>query len=116
MQRTHHTIDATDKAIGRIATEAAVYLMGKHKPTYRAHIDEGDFVRVVNYSKIKMTGKKLDQKELIHHSWHPGGIKRVPLKRVMEKNPNKALIHAVSKMLPRNTFRTPRTLRLTIVA
>lgn len=116
MQRTHHTINAEGKAIGRIATEAAVYLMGKHKPSYRAHLDEGDFVRVSNYSKIKITGKKLDQKELIHHTFHPGGIKRTPLKRVMETNPQKALVHAISKMLPRNSFRTSRMQRLTIDA
>ncbi len=114
MQRTHHTIDATNKAIGRIATEVAVFLMGKHKPSYQARLDEGDFVRVTNFGKIHLSGKKLDQKELIHHSWHPGGIKRVPLKRVLEKAPHKALEHAVSKMLPRNTFRSARMQRLTI--
>lgn len=114
MTRKHHVIDASDKAIGRIATEAAVLLMGKHKPTYLAHLDEGDFVRITNFKKIRLTGKKLDQKELIHHTFHPGGLKRVPLKRVLEVAPHKAIIRAVSKMLPRNTFRSARLQRLTI--
>ena len=114
MQRTHHTIDATGKVIGRLSTQIAVLLMGKHKPTFEAHIDAGDFVRVTNISKVLFTGKKLDQKELIHHSWHPGGIKRVPLKRVMEVNPRKVLAHAVAKMLPRNTHRAARMVRLVI--
>lgn len=114
MQRIHHKIDATDKAIGRLATQIAILLMGKHKPTYEGHIDAGDFVRVTNVSKVYLSGKKLDQKELIHHSWHPGGIKRIPLRRAMEQNPRKVLAHAVAKMLPRNKHRASRMVRLVI--
>lgn len=107
-QREHVKIDAEGKAIGRIATEVAVLLMGKNRPNYVARLDQGAHVRVINVSKVKFTGKKIDQKELIHHSWHPGGIKRVPLKRVMEVDSRKALAHAVSKMLPRNTHQIGR--------
>jgi large subunit ribosomal protein L13 len=113
-QREHVKIDAEGKAIGRIATEVAVLLMGKNRPNYVARLDQGAHVRVINVSKVKFTGKKIDQKELIHHSWHPGGIKRVPLKRVMEVDSRKALAHAVSKMLPRNTHRADRMARLVI--
>lgn len=113
-QREHITIDASDKAIGRLATQIAVLLMGKNKVSYIARIDAGAHVRVLNASKVKFTGNKLDQKELIHHSWHPGGIKRVPLKRVMAVDPRKALVRAVSKMLPRNTHRADRMARLII--
>ncbi len=114
MLRTHHTIDATDKAIGRIATQAATLLMGKHKPTFDAHIDAGDFVRITNVTKVRFSGKKLEQKELIHHSFHPGGIKRIPLKRAMIDAPRKVLARAVSKMLPRNKHRAARMVRLVI--
>ncbi len=113
-QREHITIDATDKAIGRIATQVVILLMGKNRPNFIARIDAGAHVRVTNVSKVKFTGKKLDQKEIISHSWHPGGLKRVPLKRVMEVDSRKALAHAVSKMLPRNTHRADRMKRLII--
>ncbi len=116
MQRAHHTIDATGKVIGRLSTQIATLLIGKHKPTYEAHIDAGDFVRVTNVAKVRFSGKKLEQKELISHSWHPGGLKRVPLKRAMEKNPRKVLAHSVAKMLPRNTHRAARMVRLVIEA
>ncbi|OGH60863.1 MAG: 50S ribosomal protein L13 [Candidatus Magasanikbacteria bacterium RIFCSPHIGHO2_01_FULL_50_8] len=113
-QRDHITIDATDKAIGRIATQIAVLLMGKNKPSYIARIDAGAHVRVINVSKVKFSGKKIDQKELITHSWHPGGLKRVPLKRAMAADSRKVLAHAVAKMLPRNTHRADRMRRLII--
>lgn len=114
MIREHHTIDATGKAIGRLSTEICHLLMGKHKPSYEARIDAGDFVRVTNVTKVKFSGKKLDQKELIHHSFHPGGIKRIPLKRAMEVAPRKVLARAVAKMLPRNRQRAARMVRLVI--
>lgn len=113
-QREHITIDATDKAIGRLATQVAVLLMGKNKATFTPRIDAGAHVRVINASKVKVTGKKMDQKELIHHSWFPGGIKRVPLKRAMDADARKVLARAVSKMLPRNTHRASRMARLII--
>lgn len=113
-QREHITLDATDKAIGRLATQIVVLLMGKNKVNFTPRIDAGAHVRVQNASKVKISGKKIDQKELIHHSWHPGGIKRVPLKRVMATDPRKALARAVSKMLPRNTHRADRMARLII--
>lgn len=116
MQRNRHTIDAEGKILGRLATHIATLLIGKHKPSHEGHIDDGDVVQVVNAAKVKVTGQKMTQKELIHHSWHPGGIKRIPLKRVFEKNPTEVLRHAVSKMLPRNKQRKDRMARLKIEA
>ncbi len=114
MNRNTHTIDAQGQPLGRLATRVAVLLMGKHKPTYTARIDGGDTVRVTNVTRVLLSGKKSEQKEIIHHTWHPGGIKRTPIQRVMEKHPHRVLVHAVSKMLPRNTFRAARLKRLII--
>lgn len=102
--------------MGRLATKAATLLIGKHKPTFQSHIDDGDSVHITNARAVKITGRKLEQKELIHHSWHPGGLKRIPLKRSMEANPTVALRRAISKMLPRNSHRKNRLTRLTIEA
>lgn len=113
-QREHITIDATDKAIGRLATQIVVLLMGKNKVAFTARIDAGAHVRVTNANKVKITGKKMDQKDLIHHTFFPGGIKRIPLKRAMEVDARKVLARAVSKMLPRNTHRASRMARLII--
>ncbi|MCX6780816.1 MAG: 50S ribosomal protein L13 [Candidatus Magasanikbacteria bacterium] len=113
-QREHVTIDATDKVLGRLATQVALILMGKNRATYIPRIDAGAHVRVTNIDKMKYTGKKLEQKELIHHSFHPGGIKRIPLKRALEADSRKVFARAVSKMLPRNTHRSARMARLII--
>lgn len=115
-QRQHITIDAEGKAVGRLATQIVTLLMGKNQPSYTARIDSGAHVRVIHVSKVHHTGKKMEQKELLSHSWHPGGLKRVPLQRAMEADPRKVLAHAVSKMLPRNTHRAARMKRLIIEA
>ncbi len=97
-------IDASGKTLGRLATEVAKLLRGKHKPTYTPFIDTGDNVIVVNASKIVLTGKKLDQKMYRHHSGYPGGMKEITYKNLMANNPEKALEYAVKGMLPKNSL------------
>ena len=109
-------IDAAGKAVGRLATRVAFALMGKDKPTYEPRRDEGAEVTVINASKMIFTGKKLVQKDYYHHTMHPGGIKRTPMKKVMDNDPTDVLRRAVNGMLPKNKLRTDRMKRLTINA
>jgi len=102
IERKWHVIDASGKTLGRLATEAAVLLKGKHKPMYTPHLDVGDYVVVVNADKIEVTGKKLTQKIYYHHSNYPGGLKSVSLEKMLETHPTRAVEHAVKGMLPHN--------------
>ena len=97
-----HVVDATDKILGRMATEIAMVLMGKHKPCYTPHIDVGDFVVVTNASKIKMTGRKMEQKEFDYYTYYPGGHKATSLETMMAKRPGRVIELAVRRMLPKN--------------
>ena len=99
-----YIIDATDKPLGRIATEAAKLLRGKHKPTFTPHIDTGDHVIIINCKDVKLTGNKLDQKIYRHHSGYIGGMKETPARVMLEKNPEKAMMLAVKGMLPHNSL------------
>ena len=104
IERKWLVIDATDKTLGRLATEVAKLLKGKHKPTYTPFVDTGDNVIVVNASKMVLTGKKLDQKMYRHHSGYAGGLKEISYKNLMANNPEKALELAVKGMLPKNAL------------
>ncbi len=95
-------VDATDMILGRMATVIAHYLRGKHKPGFAHHMDGGDFIVVVNASKIKVTGDKLNQKMYYKHSLYPGGIKSRTLKVMLEKNPELVIMQAVRGMMPKN--------------
>ncbi|PIT88760.1 MAG: 50S ribosomal protein L13 [Candidatus Magasanikbacteria bacterium CG10_big_fil_rev_8_21_14_0_10_36_32] len=110
--RKKFEIDAAGQAPGRLATKIATFLMGKHKPTYRPHVDNGDKVVILNVSKMIFTGKKLEQKVYYKHSMHPGGLKETPAKKMMKEKPEEVLIHAVMRMLPKNKLRTQRILRI----
>jgi large subunit ribosomal protein L13 len=112
--RQLHKIDATDQPLGRLASRVATLLRGKHKPSFVYNIDNGDFVHVENASKIKLTGKKLDQKKYYHHSGYPGGLKTKTLKELFEKNPAEVLKRAVYNMLPKNKLRKEMMKRLKI--
>lgn len=109
-------IDATDKAVGRVATEAAKALMGKNNPTFERHLDLGDFVVINNAGKVKFTGRKLEQKDYYHHTQHPGGIKRTPMKKMFEMSPAQVMRKAIDGMLPKNKLRKEMLKRLTINA
>jgi len=94
-------LDAADIPLGRLATRVATYLRGKHKPTFTAHLDMGDNVIVVNASKVKLTGAKLDKKVYLHHTGYMGGQRVTPLKTLMEKRPEEVVMRAVKGMLPK---------------
>lgn len=112
MQRQTHNIDATNQVLGRLATQIAVLLRGKQKPDFLANVDAGDFVIVKNVSKLRFTGRKLEQKKYRHHSGYLGGLKEVPLKKLFQENPNEVLRKAVFGMLPRNKLRGEMIKRL----
>ena len=95
-------IDAEGKILGRMATEIADILRGKNKPVFTPHVDTGDFVVVINADKVRLTGKKWDQKVYYHHSGYIGGIKAHPAREVLEKKPEELVRHAVKGMLPKN--------------
>ena len=104
IERKWLVIDAEGMVLGRLATEVAKLLRGKHKPTYTPFLDTGDNVIVINASKIVLTGKKLDDKLYRHHSGFPGGMKEIDYRTLMAKNPEKALELAVKGMLPKNSL------------
>lgn len=104
IERKWYVIDAADKPLGRVATEVAKLLKGKHKPTYSTHLDCGDFVIVINSDKIVLTGNKLNDKYYRHHSGYMTGLKEVSYKDLMAKSSDKALTLAVKGMLPKNSL------------
>ena len=101
VERNWYVIDATDMVVGRLATQVATMLRGKHKPTYTPHVDTGDYIIVVNTDKMVFTGKKLDQKISYRHSGYPGGLKETTARRMMQTKSNDVLYHAVRGMLPK---------------
>ncbi|HOX61151.1 MAG TPA: 50S ribosomal protein L13 [Candidatus Magasanikbacteria bacterium] len=109
-------IDAAGKPVGRLASVIASHLRGKTKATFQPHTDCGDMVKVINVSKIIFTGRKVVQKDLLHHSMHPGGLKRTSVEKLMKVNPTKVLEHAVNGMLPKNRTRVEMMKRLTLIA
>ena len=104
IEKKWYVIDAAQKPLGRVATEAARLLKGKHKPTYSTHLDCGDYVIVINSDKIVLTGNKLNNKVYRHHSGYIGGMKETSYKDLMANNSDKALLLAVKGMLPKNTL------------
>ncbi len=104
VQRQWLVIDAADVVLGRLASQAAILLRGKHKPTFAPHVDGGDFVIVVNAAKVALTGAKREQKMAYRHSGYPGGLRAVSYAELLERNPEKAVEKAVKGMLPHNTL------------
>lgn len=100
--RKWYIIDATDKTLGRLASEAAAILRGKHKPIFTPHVDTGDHVVIVNAEKIHLSGKKLIQKQMIKHSGYPGGLKTMDYGTLLQTYPERALEAAIKGMLPHN--------------
>lgn len=101
IERKWYVVDATDMTLGRLASEVAKVLRGKNKPTFTPHIDTGDYVIIVNAEKVKVTGKKLDQKIYYRHSEYVGGMKETTLREMMAKKPEKVVELAVKGMLPK---------------
>ena len=102
IERSWYIVDAENKVLGRLATQIATILRGKHKPLFTPHVDTGDFVVVINAEKIHLTGNKLDKKMYHRHSGYPGGITSVSAGELLEKNPETIIKHAVKGMLPKN--------------
>lgn len=102
VDRKWYVIDATDQTLGRLSSEVASILRGKHKPSYTPHVDTGDFVIVINAEKIKLSGDKLHQKMYRHHTGYPGGLKEMDYATLLQKKPEKAIEAAVKGMIPHN--------------
>ena len=111
-----YVIDATDKSLGRVATEAAKLLRGKHKPTFTPNQDVGDYVIVINCKDAVLTGHKLDQKVYRHHSGYIGGMKETSAKDMLEKDSEKAMMLAVKGMLPHNSLGAQQLKKLRVYA
>ena len=111
-----YVFDAEDKVLGRLATEIATVLRGKHKPMFTPHMNCGDFVVVVNAEKIAVTGNRLDSKIYYRHSQYPGGLKQETLRQVLQKHPERAIGRAVKGMLPRNRLGADILRRLKVYA
>ena len=116
IERKWYIIDAANKPLGRVATEAARLLAGKHKPTYTKNIDTGDHVIIINCKDAILTGAKLNQKIYRHHSGYIGGMKEVPASVMMENNPTKAMMLAVKGMLPHTSLGAQMLRKLRVYA
>ena len=101
VRRDWYVVDATNKTLGRLSTEIAHRLRGKHKPEFTPHVDTGDYIVVVNAEKIRVTGNKLRDKMYHHHTGYIGNLRTVPLDKLLETHPERALEHAVKGMLPK---------------
>ncbi len=102
VERKWYLIDADRKILGRLASEVAKILRGKHKPIFTPHVDTGDFVIIINANKVVLTGNKWKDKVYYHHTGYPGGIKSITAKKLLEKKPEAILEHAIKGMLPKN--------------
>lgn len=114
--RAWYIIDATDVVLGRLASQTAILLRGKHKPTFAPHVDTGDFVIIINADKVALTGAKLEKKRAYRHSGFPGGLKSVSYTELMAKDPAKAVEKAVRGMLPKNSLARQQLSKLKIYA
>lgn len=115
IKRQWHLVNAEGQVLGRMASQIARLLMGKHKASYSAHMDSGDFVVVLNAEKVKLTGKKTQQKVYRSHSGYPGGFKEISFERMLKEHPERIVGHAVSGMLPTNRLKKGRLARFTVV-
>ncbi|MCL2835775.1 MAG: 50S ribosomal protein L13 [Defluviitaleaceae bacterium] len=104
IQRKWYVVDAQDHTLGRLSTEVAKVLRGKHKPTYTPNMDNGDYVIIINADKIKVTGNKMDDKVYRRHTGHFGGVKETTLRMMLQKKPTEVLRHSIKGMLPKNNL------------
>ena len=116
VERKWYVVDAAGMTLGRLASQVAAILRGKNKPTFTPHFDAGDFVIIVNASKVEMTGKKLDQKYYYHHSGYPGGLKSISYRKLMAEKPEFAVKHAIVGMLPKGSLGRQMARKLRVYA
>ena len=111
-----YVVDATDKTLGRLSTEIANRLRGKHKPEFTPHVDTGDYIVIVNAEKIKVTGNKTTDKVYHHHTGYPGGIKSITFDQLIDKAPERIIEKAVKGMMPKNKLSRSMMTKLKIYA
>lgn len=116
IKRQWHVIDASDQVLGKVATQAASLLIGKHKPMLCKTLDVGDFVVVINAGKVRVSGNKMKQKLYYRHSGYPGGLKSISLEKVMGTKPDRVITHAVKGMLPHNRLGAKMLKKLRVYA
>jgi large subunit ribosomal protein L13 len=116
IQRQWHIIDASDVVLGRLATQAAILLRGKHKPIFAPHMDTGDFVIVINAEKVALSGRKLEQKRAYRHSGYPGGMHSMAYGDLLEQHPERVIEKAVRGMLPKNSLGRSQLRKLKVYA
>jgi len=116
IKRDWHIIDASDKVLGRLATEVARLLMGKHKPIFSRHLDSGDFVVVINAGRVRVSGNKAKQKLYYRHSNYPGGLKSISLGEMLKTKPERVVEYAVKGMLPKNRLGSSMLRKLKVYA
>lgn len=116
VSREWFVVDAAGQTVGRLATQIATVLTGKHKPTFAYNLDSGDFVVVINAEKVNFTGNKWNQKEYIHHTNYPGGLKRTQASLMLKRHPERILETAVRGMLAKNKMRDVRMTRFKVYA
>jgi large subunit ribosomal protein L13 len=114
--RAWHVIDATDVVLGRLASQTAILLRGKHKTIFAPHVDTGDFVIIINADKVALTGAKLEKKTAYRHSGYPGGLKAQSYQQMLEKHPTRAVEKAVRGMLPKNSLGRQMLTKLKVYA
>ena len=116
IEQRWHVIDASDIVLGRLASQTAILLRGKHKPIFAPHVDTGDFVIIVNAAKVALTGNKLADKRAYRHSGYPGGLRAVAYSDLMASNPERAVTKAVKGMLPKNSLGRSQLRKLKVYA
>ena len=116
LEQRWHLIDATDQVVGRLAVQIATILRGKHRPEYTPHVDTGEFVIVVNAEKVRFTGKKMQTKTYHWYTRHPGGLKQLTARDALARRPERILMEAVRRMVPRNKLGRQQMTKLKIYA
>jgi large subunit ribosomal protein L13 len=116
INRQWHVIDATDVVLGRLASQTATLLRGKHKPTFAPHMDMGDFVIIINAEKVALTGSKLEKKRAYRHSGYPGGLTSMNYAELLDRNPVRAVEKAIRGMLPKNKLAVDQMSKLKVYA
>ena len=114
--RKWYVVDAKNAVLGRVASQVAAVLKGKHKPIYTPHVDTGDFVVIINAEKVQLTGNKREEKTYYHHTGYPGGLKSITADKLLQKNPEEVLTIAIKGMLPKNPLGRQMVTKLKVYA
>ena len=104
VERKWYVVDADNMVLGRLASQVAAILRGKNKPVYTPHVDTGDHVIIINAAKVRLTGKKLDEKKYIHHTGFPGGVREVSYRKLLAEKPEFAVYEAIRRMMPKGAL------------